>query len=78
LVRDHFASSVGPALTSPSGKLSSLPIESELPPAPSARLACVLEALRGRPRYWKKYYLGSAAEQAFKRQYSRSDRIRYY
>ncbi len=30
------------------------------------------------PRYWKSYYTGSEAEQAFDRIYSLSDRIRYY
>lgn len=30
------------------------------------------------PKYWQKYYPGTAAEQAFKRKYSFSDRMRYY
>jgi len=30
------------------------------------------------PEHWKKHYHGSAAEQAFARRYSYSDRIRYY
>lgn len=30
------------------------------------------------PRYWKPYYTGSEAQQAFDRVYSLSDRIRYY
>lgn len=30
------------------------------------------------PEHWQKYYQGISAEQAFKRKYSFSDRIRYY
>ena len=30
------------------------------------------------PKYWAKYYHGSAGEQAFARKYSFSDRSRYY
>jgi len=30
------------------------------------------------PEHWQKYYRGDAAEQAFKRKYSLSDRLRYY
>ena len=30
------------------------------------------------PKYWKKYYPGDEATQAYKRKYSFSDRSRYY
>ncbi len=36
------------------------------------------EAMRDTPQYWEKYYQGDSKEQAFSRQYSYSDRIRYY
>jgi D-tagatose-1,6-bisphosphate aldolase subunit GatZ/KbaZ len=36
------------------------------------------EAMLRRPGYWRKYYEGTAEEQAFARAYSLSDRSRYY
>jgi len=83
LVRDHFAIlKVGPALTFAfrEAVFALAAIESELLPASgrSNMLAILDQAMRQDPLHWKKYYLGSATEQAFKRQYSRSDRIRYY
>jgi len=83
LVRDHFAVlKVGPALTFAyrEAVFALAAIESVLLPASQrSDLPAILDqAMQQDPRYWKKYYLGSAAEQAFKRQYSRSDRIRYY
>ena len=83
LVRDHFAIlKVGPALTFAfrEAVFALAAIETELLPASErSNVPAVLEqAMRQDPHHWKKYYLGSPAEQAFKRQYSRSDRIRYY
>ena len=44
-----------------------------------SRLPAVIdEVMVADPRYWLKYYPGAAAAQAFARQYSLSDRIRYY
>jgi D-tagatose-1,6-bisphosphate aldolase subunit GatZ/KbaZ len=41
-------------------------------------IAVLDDVMREHPEYWVKYYLGSEGEQAFKRKYSLSDRIRYY
>jgi D-tagatose-1,6-bisphosphate aldolase subunit GatZ/KbaZ len=83
LVRDHFAIlKVGPALTFAfrEAVFALVAIEKELlPVAECSNLPEVLDQAMVRdPRHWKKYYLGSGAEQAFKRKYSRSDRVRYY
>jgi D-tagatose-1,6-bisphosphate aldolase subunit GatZ/KbaZ len=54
-------------------------IEKELFPKSSSNLIDVLdEVMLQRPEHWKKHYHGSAEEQALKRKYSLSDRIRYY
>jgi len=83
LVRDHFAIlKVGPALTFAFREaiFALANIEKEMFPAEACSnipQALNNAALR-RPEYWKKYYHGSPQEQAFKRKYSLSDRIRYY
>jgi D-tagatose-1,6-bisphosphate aldolase subunit GatZ/KbaZ len=48
-------------------------------PVSRSNIMTVLEEVMLRqPQHWRKYYSGSPAEQAFKRRYSLSDRIRYY
>ncbi len=83
LVRDHFAIlKVGPALTFAfrEAVFALANIEKEMFDAAScSNVPQVLnEAAMRRPEYWKKYYHGNSDEQAFKRKYSLSDRIRYY
>jgi D-tagatose-1,6-bisphosphate aldolase subunit GatZ/KbaZ len=83
LVRDHFAIlKVGPALTFAFREaiFALANIEKELFPAEAC--SDVPQALDNAamrcPEYWRKYYHGNSEEQAFKRKYSLSDRIRYY
>ena len=83
LVCDHFSIlKVGPALTYALREaffaLSFM--EDELYPIQSrSGLVAVLENVMLRdPIHWQKYYPGSLKEQAFKRKFSLSDRIRYY
>jgi D-tagatose-1,6-bisphosphate aldolase subunit GatZ/KbaZ len=83
LVRDHFAIlKVGPALTFAyrEAVFALARLEDELYPATerSNLIEVIDRAMLRDPKYWQKYYGGSAAEQASKRRYSRSDRIRYY
>ncbi|HNB52489.1 MAG TPA: D-tagatose-bisphosphate aldolase, class II, non-catalytic subunit [Anaerolineales bacterium] len=83
LVRDHFAIlKVGPALTFAlrEAVFALSHIEKALFSAEDrANVPQTLEAAMLRqPGYWQKYYSGTLTEQAFKRQYSLSDRIRYY
>jgi D-tagatose-1,6-bisphosphate aldolase subunit GatZ/KbaZ len=83
LVSDHFAIlKVGPALTFAfrEGVFALALIENELFPSQErSNLISVLDqVMLERPEDWIKYYYGSAQEQAFKRKYSFSDRIRYY
>jgi len=83
LVRNHFAIlKVGPALTFAFreavfvlAKIENVLIPSE---ERSNILAVLDEVMLENPEHWVKYYHGSEAEQAFKRRYSLSDRIRYY
>ncbi len=83
LVSDHFAVlKVGPGLTFSfrEAVFALTSIEKELFPAEDCSdisQALNHAALR-RPEYWMKYYRGTSEEQAFKRKYSLSDRIRYY
>lgn len=83
LVRDHFAIlKVGPGLTFAfrEAVFALTSIQQELLPGeawsnvPDALNAAALR----RPEYWQKYYQGNSREQALKRKYSLSDRIRYY
>jgi D-tagatose-1,6-bisphosphate aldolase subunit GatZ/KbaZ len=83
LVRDHFAIlKVGPGLTFAfrEAVFALAMMEDELfPKDVRSSLIRVLDDVMLRyPEYWKKYYRGSDEEQAFKRRYSFSDRIRYY
>jgi D-tagatose-1,6-bisphosphate aldolase subunit GatZ/KbaZ len=83
LVRDHFAIlKVGPALTFAfrEAAFALAMIEERLLPAdPNPDLITTLEqVMLARPEHWRRYYHGSQQEQAFKRKYSLSDRIRYY
>ena len=82
LVQDHFAIlKVGPWLTFAYREaiFALAMIERELFRTSGSHLIEVLdEVMLQRPEYWAKHYHGSAEEQAFKRKYSFSDRIRYY
>ena len=83
LVRDHFAIlKVGPALTFAFREAVFVLAKMENELIPSQKRSNILSALDEvmleNPEHWVKYYHGSEAEQAFKRRYSLSDRIRYY
>jgi D-tagatose-1,6-bisphosphate aldolase subunit GatZ/KbaZ len=83
LVRDHFAIlKVGPALTFTfrDAVYALAEVENELfgPDKRSNLISVLDEVMVGHPAYWIKYYHGSEEEQAYKRKYSLSDRIRYY
>ncbi|MBC7878159.1 MAG: D-tagatose-bisphosphate aldolase, class II, non-catalytic subunit [Anaerolineales bacterium] len=83
LVRDHFAIlKVGPALTFSfrEAVFALAMMEDELFSKDTcSNLIQVLDDVMLRnPEYWQKHYQGTSAEQAFKRKYSFSDRIRYY
>lgn len=83
LVRDRFAIlKVGPGLTFAYREaiFALAMIENELlSPADRSNLMQVLDdCMLREPGYWRKYYQGSPSEQAFKRKYSLSDRVRYY
>jgi D-tagatose-1,6-bisphosphate aldolase subunit GatZ/KbaZ len=83
LVRDHFAIlKVGPALTFAlrEAVFALAWMEHELfPVSERSGLMDVLEqAMLHNPKYWQKYYHGSAQDLAFARKYSLSDRSRYY
>jgi len=83
LVRDGFAIlKVGPSLTYAfrAGVFALAMIENEtVPVSRRSNLIQVLDdAMLRQPEFWKKYYSGSETEQAYKRKYSLSDRIRYY
>jgi D-tagatose-1,6-bisphosphate aldolase subunit GatZ/KbaZ len=83
LVEDHFAIlKVGPGLTFAFREAVFVlaMIEDEMfPKDERSNIIRVLdEAMIQHPKYWKKYYRGDEAEQAFMRKYSLSDRVRYY
>lgn len=83
LVRDHFAIlKVGPALTFAfrEAVFALAEIENELFAADeSSNIISILDdVMVQHSEYWARYYMGSMEEQAFKRKYSLSDRIRYY
>ena len=83
LVRDHFAVlKVGPALTFAfrEAVFALAMMECELfPPHECSNIIPVLDdAMVKNQEHWVKYYHGDETEQAFKRKYSLSDRIRYY
>lgn len=83
LVSDHFAIlKVGPSLTFAfrEAVFALAMIEEEL--FAEDRCSQIIQILDKvmvkHPEHWKKYYRGDAADQAFKRKYSLSDRARYY
>ncbi len=83
MVKDHFAIlKVGPALTFAYREaiFSLALMETEL--IPKDERSNIIESLDtvmlNHPEFWKKYYSGTPEEQAYKRKYSLSDRIRYY
>lgn len=86
LVRDHFAIlKVGPGLTFAfrEAVYSLALIEDEMSATQStievSGLRSVLDtAMLEEPKHWLKHYQGSAAQQAFSRAFSYSDRSRYY
>jgi D-tagatose-1,6-bisphosphate aldolase subunit GatZ/KbaZ len=83
LVRDHFAIlKVGPGLTFAfrEAVFALAMMEDELfsKDARSNLIKVLDDVMIQHPEYWKKYYRGTEAEQAFKRKYSLSDRVRYY
>ena len=83
LVRDHFAIlKVGPALTFAFREavfaLALMENELFLADERSNIISILDDVMRESPQHWVKYYHGGLAEQAFKRKYSLSDRIRYY
>ncbi len=85
LVRDQFAIlKVGPELTFAyrEAVFALAFMEKELtlalPGDPSGLIEEMDRIMLNDPSSWEKYYTGSEAEQAFKRKYSFSDRIRYY
>jgi D-tagatose-1,6-bisphosphate aldolase subunit GatZ/KbaZ len=83
LVRDHFAIlKVGPRLTFAfrQAVFALAMLEDEMLPVDmrSNLLEVIDRVMLHNPQDWQKYYSGSPAEQAYKRKYSLSDRIRYY
>ncbi|MBU1176251.1 MAG: class II D-tagatose-bisphosphate aldolase, non-catalytic subunit [Alphaproteobacteria bacterium] len=82
LVENHFFFlKVGPWLTFAlrESLMALEAIERELNPAEPSHFRAVLDAVMcAEPGYWQNYYAGSAAEMAYKRVYSYSDRARYY
>lgn len=83
LVRDHFAIlKVGPGLTFAfrEAVFALAMIENEMiVKEKHSNIMQVLEdVMLKHPEHWKKYYRGDEREQAFKRKYSLSDRVRYY
>jgi D-tagatose-1,6-bisphosphate aldolase subunit GatZ/KbaZ len=83
LVCDHFAIlKVGPGLTYALREaiFALALMENELFPRNArSNLITVLDAVMRRdPRHWQRYYSGTRREQAFKRKFSLSDRLRYY
>jgi D-tagatose-1,6-bisphosphate aldolase subunit GatZ/KbaZ len=83
LVRDHFAIlKVGPGLTFAfrEAVFALAMMEDELvAKSERSNLKTVLDDLMLKhPEHWHRYYHGDEREQAFKRRYSLSDRVRYY
>jgi D-tagatose-1,6-bisphosphate aldolase subunit GatZ/KbaZ len=83
LVRGHFAIlKVGPALTFAfrEAVFALAMMENELiAKGERSNIIQVLDdEMVKHPEHWRKYYRGDEREQAFKRKYSLSDRVRYY
>ena len=86
LVKDHFAIlKVGPALTFAYREaVFALSMIEEAWPACHEQSGIshvrtiIDEAMLANPAYWQAYYLGEQQQQRYARQYSLSDRVRYY
>lgn len=81
LVQDHFAIlKVGPGLTFAlrEAVFALAEIENQLCDGPSDIRAVVEAAMLAKPAHWEKHYSGDARALKLARQYSFSDRIRYY
>lgn len=81
MVEDHFAIlKVGPALTFAFREaiFALAAIEECLCETPSRILNVIEEEMLYNPKHWIKYYRGSERQLRLARQYSYSDRIRYY
>jgi len=83
LVRDHFAIlKVGPAPTFAFWEavfaLAMLEEELILPEKRSNLITVIDDVMTRKPEHWQNYYHGDAAALRRQRQFSRSDRIRYY
>ncbi len=83
LVRDHFAIlKVGPGLTFAYREaVFALALMENVLIRSGERsdlISVMDEVMLKHPEYWQKYYPGTPEEQAFKRKFSLSDRIRYY
>jgi len=81
LVEDHFAIlKVGPGLTFAMREaiFALAEIEDLLCENPSAIRQVIETAMLNNPVHWQKHYAGNDAEQKLNRQFSFSDRIRYY
>jgi D-tagatose-1,6-bisphosphate aldolase subunit GatZ/KbaZ len=82
MVEDHFAIlKVGPALTFAlrEAVFALADVEADLGLEPPSGIREALEsAMIANPAHWQGYYRGSPQDQKLARQYSFSDRIRYY
>jgi len=83
MVADHFAIlKVGPALTYTYREAVFALAMMETALVPEVRRSNLIETLDyimlANPTHWRKYYLGDPLEQRFARQFSYSDRSRYY
>jgi D-tagatose-1,6-bisphosphate aldolase subunit GatZ/KbaZ len=81
LVEDHFAIlKVGPGLTFAMREaiFALAEIEDRLCEQPSRIRQVLEEAMLANPSHWQKHYPGTMKEQKFNREFSFSDRIRYY
>ena len=83
LVLDHFAIlKVGPALTFAYREaifaLAMIENEWVTMDQRSDIMQVLDDAMMAQPGYWREYYRGTEHEQAFKRRFSLSDRVRYY
>jgi D-tagatose-1,6-bisphosphate aldolase subunit GatZ/KbaZ len=81
LVQDHFAIlKVGPGLTFAMREaiFALAEIEDQICETPSGIRERMESLMLANPVYWQNYYPGTPAEQKLNRQFSFSDRIRYY
>lgn len=82
MVEDHFAIlKVGPALTFTFREAiySLADINDVLPQAKRVEIKKIIkDVMMKQPKYWEPYYCGTDEEIAFSRDFSLSDRIRYY